>query len=121
MNFGRFLETKRHFADLRGSSIPWFTLSKAAQVSGCAFISHLFHRVFRLKSLLKEVKTELQTRAVRGVERHQKRVCRKLVATKRLGHGKYEDYKEPVLLPDELKSDLRSLKPQGNILAGKSF
>lgn len=100
-------------------NFPSSLWAKAALLSGCAFISHLFHRNFRLKSLLKEVKTKLQTEANRGVERRRKRVFRKLVATKRLGHGKFEEYKEPVLLPSEIKGDLRSLKPQGNILSGK--
>jgi len=73
--------------------------------------------VFRLKSILKEVKSELKTRADRTVANRRKRVLRKLVSTKRLGHGKYEEFKEPVLLPNEIKGNMRTLAPQGNILA----
>jgi len=32
-----------------------------------------------------------------------------------LGHGKFEDFKEPVLLPSEVKGALVSFKPQGNV------
>lgn len=72
--------------------------------------------VNRLKSILKVVKKDLKEQADKSIERRRDRVFRDLIATKKLGHGKFEEYKEPVLLPNEIKGDMRSIKPQGNIL-----
>ncbi|KAI6213319.1 Protein with SprT-like domain at the N terminus [Aphelenchoides besseyi] len=69
----------------------------------------------RVKSILKEVNKDLHDRAHAVAERRRKRILRRLIGTKRLGHGKYEEFKEPVLLPREIKGSLRTLKPQGNI------
>ncbi|KAI6199176.1 SprT-like domain-containing protein [Aphelenchoides besseyi] len=69
----------------------------------------------RVKSILKEVNKDLHDRAHAVAERRRKRILRRLIGTKRLGHGKFEEFKEPVLLPREIKGSLRTLKPQGNI------
>jgi hypothetical protein len=68
--------------------------------------------------MLKDVKAGLKETEEKKVERRRKRVFRNLVETKRLGHGKFEEYKEPVLLPGEIKGSMISIKPQGNILKG---
>lgn len=73
---------------------------------------------FSFKSLLKQIKQTSEEQEERVVERRRKRVLHRLVSTKRLGHGKYEEYKEPVLLPNEIKGNMLSLKPQGSILKG---
>ena len=50
--------------------------------------------------------------------RRLQRAVTRLTKRKRLGRGQFEEYAEPVLLPEELTGSLRRIKPQGNILKG---
>lgn len=81
-------------------------------------VVNTFKMIFRLKSLSKKVKQTLDSREEQIVERRRKRVLRRFISTKRLGHGKFVEYKEPVLLPNEIKGNMLSIKPQGSILRG---
>ncbi|CAD5229777.1 unnamed protein product [Bursaphelenchus xylophilus] len=69
--------------------------------------------LLRIKSLIKELKEKLKQHQEDLVERRRKRVLNRLTAKKQLGHGKFEDFKEPVLLPEELNGSLRGLKSTG--------
>lgn len=75
-----------------------------------------------MKSHLKDVNAILEKQRKTVLEKRRKRVLTRLTAPKSLGHGKFEDFKEPVLLPTELNGTLRGLKSTGtSILQGKRF
>lgn len=72
----------------------------------------------RLKSILKEVNGALNEQATGAAEKRRQRILRRLLATKRLGRGKFEEQPEPCLLPTELPDTLRAVRAQGSALKG---
>lgn len=80
------------------------------------FIS--FSATFRVKRIGKEVVGSEEKRAEVLEARRLRRAVTDLTKRKRLGRGQFEEYAEPVLLPEELTGSLRRIKPQGSILQG---
>ncbi|VDN06100.1 unnamed protein product [Thelazia callipaeda] len=74
----------------------------------------------RRRELLEKKRMELKNkRKFRKKQMHliNSLVLRKFAGTQRLGRGKFVPCEKPVLLPEELPSSLRDVKPQGSILA----
>ncbi|CAD5225829.1 unnamed protein product [Bursaphelenchus okinawaensis] len=74
--------------------------------------------LLRIKSHIKKINEQLEEHKKNVVDRRRKRVLARLTGKKTLGHGKFQDFKEPVLLPEEITGSLRGLKSTGtSILA----
>jgi len=70
----------------------------------------------QMKRIGKEVVGSEERRAVVLEARRLRRAVSNLTKRKRLGRGQFEEYAEPVLLPEELTGSLRRIKQQGSIL-----
>jgi len=69
-----------------------------------------------LKSIEKDVKSVVESTAMKIQLRKDQRAVKNLTQRKRLGRGKYAKFEEPVLLVGELGGNLRTVKAQGNVL-----
>jgi len=70
----------------------------------------------QMKRIRKEVAGSEEKRAEAIEARRLRRAVTNLTKRKRLGRGQFEEYLEPVLLPEELTGSMRRIKQQGNIL-----
>lgn len=74
--------------------------------------------VYRIKSMNKEIVAEEKTIAQRMAKRAEQKEAKKSLPAHLTGH-KYEEQDMDLKLSDELTGNLRSLKPEGNLLCDR--
>ncbi|RNA22811.1 glioma tumor suppressor candidate region protein 2 [Brachionus plicatilis] len=74
------------------------------------------NEIFRLKSIKKEINDEEKTREEQRLKKETEQKHQELFAPKRLGSLKYEEPEIELKLSNEITGNLRTLKPEGNIM-----
>lgn len=74
------------------------------------------HEIYRLKSLKKEVSQKLKVEAEQAEKRKQEEEEKHATGQKRLGRLKFEHEELDLQLSEEITGNLRTLKPEGNIM-----
>ncbi|PAV87264.1 hypothetical protein WR25_21527 [Diploscapter pachys] len=77
------------------------------------------NNVFKAKKIHKELAEMEKQIAEKATERAKQKLVDKLTKRQKLGRGQFEEEEQPFLLQEELPENLRSLKPQGNILTDR--
>jgi len=72
--------------------------------------------IYRIKSLLKEINAKEKEVEAKKAQKELDEKQREMYEPKRLGKQKFQEADLDVKLSDELSGNLRSLKPEGNIL-----
>lgn len=71
--------------------------------------------IFKVKSMKKQIKVAEDIKAIKGKIKEAKKVAKRSLPAI-LGEAKFEEQEIPLKLSDELTGNLRSLKPEGNLL-----
>lgn len=81
------------------------------------------NEIYRLKTLKKEVDAKLKKENESALHRKEEITKKELLGQKRLGRLKFEEEELELKLSEEITGNLRSLKPEGNIMRDryKSF
>merc|ERR1712038_1946351 len=74
--------------------------------------------IYKIKTLTKEIKAEEEQIAQNMAKRKEQKEIKKNMPAAITGH-KYEEQDIDLKLSDELTGNLRSLKPEGNLLADR--
>uniref|UniRef100_A0A7E4VER6 Ribosome biogenesis protein NOP53 n=1 Tax=Panagrellus redivivus TaxID=6233 RepID=A0A7E4VER6_PANRE len=73
--------------------------------------------IANLKKTYKELVQKQAEIKAKAAERRLNKVYDTLTSRKKLGRGEFQEYEEPVLLPDEITASVRLTKTEGNIIS----